>query len=429
MIGLSGLITPSLEEMAHVASEMERLNFDLPLLIGGATTSKVHTAIKIAPHYHAPVVHVKDASRCVNVAGQLFSSENKDKFVKETRREFEELRTQYAASKSKTTYVSLEEARANKLQVDWQCTSIYRPRQTGIIRLNEYPLQEISEYISWVFFFIVWQIKGKYPDLLQDPVKGKEATRLLEDARNLLDEIIRKKLLTANGVVGIFPANSVGDDIEVYSDEKRSEVLAVFRNLRNQAKKEDGLPNLCLSDFVAPRENGMVDYLGAFAVTAGIGIEDMLKKFQEDHDDYNSIMVKALADRLAEAFTELVHKRVRKEFWGYLPGENLGLDDLLLEHYQGIRPAHGYPACPDHSEKETLFRLLDVERSAGIILTDSFAMYPAASVSGLIFAHPASQYFFVDRISKDQVEDYARRKGTTVDIVEKMLASNLNYKM
>jgi 5-methyltetrahydrofolate--homocysteine methyltransferase len=429
MIGLSGLITPSLEEMAHVASEMERLNFDLPLLIGGATTSKVHTAIKIAPHYHAPVVHVKDASRCVNVAGQLFSADNKEKFVKDIRREFEELRTQYAASKSKTSYLSLEEARANKLKVDWQCTSIYRPKQSGIINLNNYPLEEIREYISWVFFFIVWQIKGKYPDLLQDPVKGKEATRLLEDAQQLLDEIIQKKLLTANGVVGIFPANSVGDDIEVYADENRSKILTVFHNLRNQAKKEDGLPNLCLSDFVAPRDSGMVDYLGAFAVTAGIGIEDMLKKFQEDHDDYNSIMVKALADRLAEAFTELVHKKVRKEFWGYLPGESLGLDDLLLEHYQGIRPAHGYPACPDHSEKETLFNLLDAEKSAGIVLTDSFAMYPAASVSGLIFAHPASQYFFVDRISKDQVEDYARRKGTTVEMVEKMLASNLNYKM
>jgi 5-methyltetrahydrofolate--homocysteine methyltransferase len=300
--------------------------------------------------------------------------------------------------------------------------------QTGIQVFEDYPLGEIREYISWIFFFLVWQLRGKWPDILKDPKQGEEARKLYDDALKMLDWIVENGILKANGILGFFPANSVGDDIEVYSDEDRSEVLASFVNLRSQVKKSDHTPNLCLADFLAPRSSGRIDYLGVFAVTAGLGIEEQLKKFEADHDDYSSIMLKALADRLAEAFTELLHEKVRREFWAYQPGEGMSLEDMILEKYQGIRPAHGYPACPDHSEKETIFKLLDVTDKTGIELTQSHAMFPAASVSGLMFANPDSRYFYVGRIGRDQARDYARRKKAKLAMVETWLASNLNYK-
>ncbi|HYX06606.1 MAG TPA: vitamin B12 dependent-methionine synthase activation domain-containing protein, partial [Bacteroidales bacterium] len=322
---------------------------------------------------------------------------------------------------------SLEEARRNKMKIDWKHKPVYKPQFLGVKTFNDYPIAEIREYISWVYFFLVWQLKGRYPEILNHPKMGEEARKLFRDANQMLDRIIEEKMLRANGVIGFFPANSVGDDIEVYADENRDKVITTFRNLRNQTQKENGLPNLCLSDFIAPKDSGVADYIGAFAVTAGIGIEEHIKEFERNHDDYNSIMIKSLADRLAEAFTELLHLKIRKEYWGYAPDENLSFDDLILEKYQGIRPAHGYPACPDHSEKETLFNLLKAEENTGVKLTESFSMYPAASVSGLLFAHPDSKYFFVDKISKEQVVDYARRKNKDVTTMEKWLASNLNY--
>ena len=428
MIGLSGLITPSLEEMVNVAAEMERQNFDIPLLIGGATTSKIHTAVKIEPAYSHAVVHVKDASRSVSVARNLMKEKDKALFAKEVRDEYRELRKSYSEAKAKIDYISLEEARNNKPVIDWPNSPVYKPSFTGIRAFNNYPLEEIRDYISWVFFFVVWQLKGKFPGILEDPVQGEEARKLLADANAMLDRIIDEKWLTANAVVGFFPANAVGDDIEVYRDESRSEVITRFINLRNQVKRPGNAPNMCLADFIAPKESGRIDYIGAFANTAGLGIEAKLREFEKDQDDYSSIMLKALADRLAEAFTELLHEKVRKELWGYAPAENLGINDLILEKYQGIRPAHGYPACPDHSEKETLFKLLHAQTNTGISLTESFSMYPAASVSGLMFAHPKSKYFFVGKIGRDQVNDYANRKDVAPETIEKWLASNLNYK-
>lgn len=428
IIGLSGLITPSLEEMVHVATEMQRQGFDIPLLIGGATTSRVHTAVKIDPVYKHPIIHVKDASKSVPVVSNLLSKSLKKNFVENVKREYQELREQYANSKQKQQYVTLEEARANKFKIDWAAEPPFPPRFVGTKVWNNYPISEIRPYINWMFFFIVWQLRGKFPDILNDPQKGEEARKLYDEANRLLDEIEKRKLLKANAVFGIYPANAVGDDIEVYTDESRTKVLKVFRNLRNQVAKPAGEPNPCLSDFIAPKESGIKDYLGAFAVTAGIGIDELIQQYKQEHDDYHVIMIEALADRLAEAFTELIHLKIRKEIWGYASEENLSFDDLMLEKYKGIRPAHGYPACPDHSEKATLFELLDATRKAGIALTESFMMLPGASVSGLIFAHPRAQYFFVDKISRDQVEDYARRKGVTPEQVEAWLPANLNYK-
>jgi 5-methyltetrahydrofolate--homocysteine methyltransferase len=428
IVGLSGLITPSLEEMVHMAKEMERNNLRMPLLIGGATTSRIHTAVKIEPNYSSPVIHVKDASKSVSVVSQLLSPDHHDIFIKQTLDDNQELRQKYESTKAQTSYLTIEEARRKRLQCDWKKTHIHKPSFIGSKVIKGFPIQEIRDYISWIFFFIAWQLKGKWPDILEDPKQGEEARKLYEDAQNMLDAIARQNWLTANAVIGFYPANSIGDDIEVYSDESRSQIIARFINLRNQVKKDDGQPNLCLSDFIAPKESGINDYIGAFAATAGIGIEERIHKFEQNHDDYNSIMIKALADRLAEAFTELLHEKVRKEYWGYAPQERLTLDELILEKYQGIRPAYGYPACPDHSEKETLFRLLDAEKLTGISLTENFSMYPAASVSGLFFAHPESRYFFVGKISVDQAEDYAKRKGTDPQTIEKWLASNLNYK-
>jgi 5-methyltetrahydrofolate--homocysteine methyltransferase len=428
IVGLSGLITPSLEEMVHVAREMERAEMEIPLLIGGATTSKIHTAVKIEQHYPPPVVHVKDASRSVPVASQLLSAGKSQEFASRIREEYQELRDRYQGAGSQVEYLSLEDARKNKLRINWDESPIYKPVQTGIQVFEDYPLGEIREYISWIFFFLVWQLRGKWPDILKDPKQGKEARKLYDDALKMLDWIVENGILRANGILGFFPANAVGDDIELYPDEDRSEVLASFVNLRSQVKKSDHTPNLCLADFLAPRSSGRIDYLGVFAVTAGLGIEQQLKKFEADHDDYSSIMLKALADRLAEAFTELLHEKVRKEYWGYQPGEGMSLEDMILEKYQGIRPAHGYPACPDHSEKETIFKLLDVRDKTGIELTQSYAMLPAASVSGLMFANPDSRYFYVGRIARDQARDYARRKKSKLATVETWLANNLNYK-
>ncbi len=427
IVGLSGLITPSLDEMIHVAGEMERNGLTQPLMIGGATTSKIHTAMRIMPVYKNPVVHVKDASRSVGVAGALLSRD--PRYVEQVRAEYRQISDSYHKSASTIHVLTLAEARANHLKIDWTAGPPAKPAMPGIHEWRDYPLDEIRKYINWTFFFMVWQLKGKYPQILEDPVNGTEAHKLFDDANRMLDMMIGQKLLTANGVFGIFPANSVGDDIEVYTGENRTTVACTFRNLRNQTQKragEESQPNLCLSDFIASRESGLPDYLGAFAVTAGLGVEKLVREYEANGDDYSAIMVKALADRLAEAFTELMHLEVRRKYWGYAPGEQFPLESLLSERYVGIRPAHGYPACPDHSEKETLFHLLRA-RGFGMDLTESFAMTPAATVSGLMFAHPESHYFAVGKIGDDQLTDYAARKGITVDALKKWLPGNTMF--
>jgi 5-methyltetrahydrofolate--homocysteine methyltransferase len=426
IVGLSGLITPSLEEMMQVASEMERRNMDQILLIGGATTSKIHTAVKIEPRYSRPVIHVKDASKSVAVASALLSKENREDYIRETQQDYEILRNNYAGAGRGIKYHSLEDARKNALRLEWIQDSIIKPNKAGIQSLTDYPLEKIRDYINWIFFFITWELRGKYPDIFDHPKYGKEARNLYDDAQEMLERIIDEKWLTANAVFGIFPAHAEGDDIVVLGGELHKEVSYRFTNLRNQTIKEKELHNLCLSDFIAPLNSGIADYMGAFAVTTGIGIEEKLKEFEADHDDYSAIMLKALADRLAEAFTELLHEEIRKNIWGYAADESLTMDDMFKEKYLGIRPAHGYPACPEHSEKEVLFNLLNAEKY-GISLTENYSMVPAASVSGLIFANPASKYFFVGKIGKDQVEDYASRKNLTVAQTESLLASNLNY--
>ena len=371
IIGLSGLITPSLEIMVNFSKEMEKLGIDKPLLIGGATTSKIHTAVKIEPNTKAPVIHVKDASRSVGVVNNLLSKDNRQEYMAQVRKEYNELRRNYSGASSRVRFINLEESRKNKLRINWEQTTITKPKFTGIKIFTDYPIHEIREYISWVFFFVVWQLRGKFPDILTDPTIGHEAQKLYDDANRLLDRIEKEGLLRANGILGFFPANSVGDDIEVYTPEDSKNVLAIFRNLRNQTYKENGAPNLCLSDFIAPKSSGITDYIGAFAVTAGLGIEKILDEFLREQDDYSSIMIKALADRLAEAFTELIHLKVRKEYWGYAADENLSNEELIKEQYQGIRPAPGYPACPDHSEKQKLFDLLGVEGNIDMTLIGS----------------------------------------------------------
>jgi len=426
VVGLSGLITPSLEEMIHVAAEMKRRDMKQDLLIGGATTSKIHTAVKIEPAYTHPVIHVKDASKSVAVVASLLSPDKRDVYLEEIASDYEDLRTNYAAAGRDISYLSLEEARNNALHLEWSVDSIVKPNQTGIQTLIDYPMEKIIPYINWIFFFVTWELRGRFPEIFDHPEYGKEARKLYEDAREMLDLIVREKWLRANAVFGIFPAASAGDDILVYDEQDADRILCRFTNLRNQTVKDQALPNLCLSDFIAPEASGISDYIGAFAVTAGIGIEQKLKEFEEAHDDYSSILLKALADRLAEAFTELVHEEIRKVTWGYARDENLGMDDLFREKYSGIRPAHGYPACPEHSEKEVLFDLLRAD-TYGIGLTENFSMVPAASVSGLVFAHPESRYFFVGKIGRDQVKDYAERKNLSIEQLEKLLASNLNY--
>ena len=426
-IGVSGLITPSLDEMVHIAKEMKRNNFKIPLLIGGATTSKVHTAVKIAQEYDNPVVYVNDASRCVNVLSSLLSP-NQNDFLTNNEREYEQLRTLHKNKNSEQKFINLAEARRNKLKIDWNKLDATHPMLVGNISLPDFPIAEIAKYIDWTPFFHAWEMKGSYPKIFDDPEKGVEAKKLFDDAQEMLSKIITEKWLSARGVAGFYPANTVNDDdIEIYEDDSRTTVKTVLHTLRQQTKKPDGQANIALADFIAPKESGKADYIGGFAVTAGLGIERLIRRFEKQHDDYSSIMIKALADRLAEAFAELLHEKVRKEFWGYAPDENFTAQELVKESYRGIRPAPGYPACPDHTEKIEHFELFEVYPKTGIELTDSMAMYPTAAVSGLYFSHPQSHYFSLGKINKDQVQDYAKRKGMSIDEVEKWLRPNLGY--
>jgi 5-methyltetrahydrofolate--homocysteine methyltransferase len=426
VIGLSGLITPSLDEMQHVAREMQREGFTTPLLIGGATTSRVHTAVKIAPNYEPPVIHVLDASRAVPVVGALVNPETRGKFALKNQGEQQRDREHFEASREQKKSLTLDRARANGAPIDWATTEIARPEFTGVRPLKNYPIERIVPFIDWSPFFHTWELKGVFPRILDDPAAGPQARKLYEDAQALLERIVSRRELRAHAVYGFWPANSVGDDIEVYADENRSGVLTVFHTLRQQSEKRAGQYNQALADFIAPRESGRIDYIGGFAVTTGVGLEELCARFERDHDDYNSIMSKALADRLAEAFAELLHKRAREE-WGYGRDENLSHEDLIRERYRGIRPAPGYPAQPDHTEKRALFDLLQAEQNAGVHLTESFAMTPVSSVSGLYFSHPDSKYFALGKIERDQVEDYARRKGMELREVERWLAPNLSY--
>ena len=423
IIGLSGLITPSLEEMAHVAKEMERLGFKIPLLIGGATTSLAHTSVKIEPNYSGPTVHVKDASRAVGVCTQLLSPELRDKYARSVREDYAQVRERHKNKQSNIKQLTLAQARANALKTDWVAYTPPQPSFLGVKALSAYPLEEIAKRIDWTPFFAAWELHGKFPKILEDAVVGIEASKLYQDAQGMLAGIIAQKWLTANGVFGLFPANSVGDDIEIYTDESRSQIAMTYHSLRQQAEKPPGRPNLALADFIAPK--GIKDYIGGFAVTAGINIDARVAAYEKNHDDYNAIMLKALADRLAEAFAELLHERVRREFWGYAANETLSNDDMIAEKYRGTRPAPGYPACPEHSEKGPLFALLQAPENAGITLTDSFAMLPTAAVSGFYFSHPESSYFAVAKIGRDQLEDYARRKGWDMETAERWLAPNL----
>jgi 5-methyltetrahydrofolate--homocysteine methyltransferase len=427
LIGLSGLITPSLEEMSFVASEMEREGFQVPLLIGGATTSRAHTAVKIEPNYHGTTVHVLDASRAVGVASNLLSPRLAQPFARDLRAEYQLIREQRAGRGPAERQVPLAAARANRLAIDWSAAAPPAPCALGAQALDDYPLDELVDRIDWTPFFQTWELAGHYPAILEDPAVGPAARSLFDDARALLDRIVRERLLTARGVFGLFPAASVGDDIQLYRGADRTRPIATIHTLRQQMAKPPGRPNLALADYVAPRESGVLDHVGAFAVTAGIGVDALVAEFDARHDDYSAILVKALADRLAEAFAERLHERVRREFWGYAGAESLDNSELIREAYQGIRPAPGYPACPDHTEKGTLFDLLDVERQAGISLTESFAMTPTAAVSGWYFWHPEARYFGVGKIGRDQVEDYAGRKGMTVEEAERWLSPNLSY--
>ena len=428
IIGLSGLITPSLDEMVHVARELERNQFQIPLLIGGATTSKKHTAVKIEPHYTHPTIHVLDASRSVGVVNNLLNPEKKQNFITEIKNEYLDIRAEHEQKYSEKELISISDARSNRMQTDWQKMTVTQPQFSGYRLFDNFSLTEIRSRIDWTPFFIAWELKGKFPKILNHPKIGSEAKKLYDDAQRLLDQIIEQQALKAQGIIGFFPANSVGfDDIEVYADESRERPLAVIHSLRQQMNKTNEQYNYALADFVAPRETGMKDYIGLFSVTTGIGIEKLVEKFEKDHDDYHSIMSKALADRLAEAFAELMHEKVRKEFWGYSPEEDFSNEELIRESYQGIRPAPGYPACPDHTEKQTIFELLDVTAKTGMRLTENFAMLPAATVSGYYFAHPQSRYFGTGKIGRDQVLEYARRKGMDLKTVEKWLAPVLGY--
>ena len=424
LIGLSGLITPSLDEMVHVAREMERQGFKLPLLIGGATTSRAHTAIKIAPHYSEPVVHVVDASRAVPVTTSLLSEEGKSAFIAQHRAEYEALRKAHAAPRQ--TVVPLEIARSRRTPIQWRAEDIPSPTFTGVRTVNDFPLAMLREFVDWSPFFHTWGLKGTYPRILEHGEQGAQARQLFKEGNALLDIITKQKLITARGVYGLFPANAVGDDVELYTDCKCDKARERFHFLRQQANREGSEPCRSLADFIAPRETGLPDHLGAFAVTSGIGLKELCESYRAKHDDFNAIMAEALADRLAEAFAECLHKRVREE-WGYGCAENLSNADLIQEKYRGIRPAAGYPACPDHTEKGPLWRLLDVEANTGIQITESFAMWPGSSVSGLYFAHPESRYFSLGKIDRDQVADYSQRKGMSVAEVERWLGQNLNY--
>ncbi|GAA5111243.1 methionine synthase [Haloechinothrix salitolerans] len=426
VIGLSGLITPSLDEMVNFASELQRQEFDIPLLVGGATTSRAHTAVKVDKKYHGPVVWVKDASRSVPVVASLLHETQRETLMAEVQADYDALRARHA-NKQDRPLVSLEQARENRTPIDWSSYTPPVPAKPGVHVFEDYDLAELRPYIDWQPFFNAWEMKGSFPDILNNPSTGEAARKLYDDAQAMLDKLIEEKWLTANGVIGLFPANAVGDDIELYADEARTEKLTTLFNLRQQGQHREGVPNRSIGDFVAPRETGLDDWVGAFAVTAGLGSQQKVQEFKDALDDYNAILLESLADRLAEAFAERMHERVRKEFWGYAPDEDLDNVGLIKERYDGIRPAPGYPACPEHTEKQTLWQLLDVEKTVGIELTESMAMWPGAAVSGFYFSHPESRYFVVGRLGRDQVEDYADRKGWSVAEAERWLSANLGY--
>jgi 5-methyltetrahydrofolate--homocysteine methyltransferase len=427
IIGLSGLITPSLDEMCHVAAEMERQGFDLPLLIGGATTSRIHTAVKISPNYaRSQAIYVPDASRAVGVVSNLMSGEERRKLFAKVREEYAELVRSHARRQAEKARASLVQARANKLKLDWSSYQPPKPSFIGTRAFRSYDLAELAGYIDWTPFFHAWELKGTYPPILGDDKYGEAARHLYEDAQATLRQLIAEKWLAANAVVGFWPANSLGDDIELYADEKCDKPAAVLHTLRQQMAREGTRANLALADFVAPKDSGL-DYVGAFTVTAGIGEEDVARRFERANDDFSKILVKALADRLAEAFAEALHEKVRRQLWGYAPDERLTNEELIAEAYRGIRPAPGYPAQPDHTERRTIFRLLDAEKAAGVKLTETCAMWPPAAVSGLYFAHPESRYFGVGKIGRDQAADYAARKGWSLEEVERWLAPVLSY--
>ncbi|MDP6736728.1 MAG: vitamin B12 dependent-methionine synthase activation domain-containing protein, partial [Nitrospinaceae bacterium] len=426
IVGVSGLITPSLDEMCHVSAELEREGFDIPLLIGGATTSRVHTAVKIATHYTGPTIYVTDASKAVGVVSQLFGN-SRTEFVTQTATEYETIATQRAAERRQAVRVSLRAAQENRCQIDWSSYVSPQPSYLGVKTFADYPLSELCNYIDWTPFFRTWELKGTYPKILEDQTMGEVARNLFADAKGLLEQIVEKRLLTAKAVVGFWPANSVGDDLEVYESGDPTRRQAILHTLRQQMRQGRGKANFALADFIAPLACQHVDYIGGFAVCAGFGLGELVAEFEKNHDDYNAIMARALADRLAEAFAERMHERVRTELWGYARNEGFSTEELIREQYQGIRPAPGYPACPDHSEKRTLFDLLGVEKKIGIKLTENYAMWPAAAVSGFYFSHPQSRYFAVSKIQRDQVKDYARRKNMNEVEVEKWLAPVLGY--
>lgn len=428
IIGLSGLITPSLDEMINVAQEMERQHLNIPLLIGGATTSDLHTAVKIAQNYSHPVIHVKDASKSVGVVAALLSDDLREDFITKKAAEYESIRKNHYEQKKLKVYTQLDEARKNKLVIDWKQSEITKPSFIGTKVLTDISLSEITKYIDWTFFFFSWRLNGKFPAIFNDPIKGEEAKTLYKDAIQMLEKIVKGNLLKAKAVIGLYPANSNGDDIDIYTDDSRTEVDQTFHFLRNQQKKDEGVPNLCISDFIAPKESGIKDYIGTFAATAGLGIEKHVAVFTADQDDYQAFMFKILTDRLAEALAEMLHQKTRKEFWGYAKNEDLDIDHILKENYVGIRPAFGYPSMPDHSEKRLLFDFMDVKKNTEIMLTENFAMYPAASVCGLYFSHPQAQYFNLEQVSEEQVIDYTRRKDISKAEAEKWLSSSLNYK-
>jgi 5-methyltetrahydrofolate--homocysteine methyltransferase len=426
IIGLSGLITPSLDEMVNFAAEMQRLELDIPLLIGGATTSRAHTAVKVDPKYDGPVVWVKDASRSVPTAAALLHEERRAKLLADVREDYDALRARHAA-KHDRPLLTHEAALANATPMDWTAYEPPAPKQPGVHVLDDYDIAELRQYIDWQPFFNAWEMKGKFPDILNSPTHGEAARKLYDDAQVMLDRVIAEKWLTARGVFGFFPANTEGDDIVTFTDESRTEQSLTLHQLRQQGEHRPGVPNRSLADFVAPVSTGLPDHVGAFAVTAGIGLPDKVTEFKADLDDYSAILLEALADRLAEAFAERLHERVRTEFWGHAVDERLTNQELIAERYTGIRPAPGYPACPDHTEKQTIWSLLDVEARTGIELTESMAMWPGASVSGVYYSHPQSQYFVVGRLGRDQVQHYADRKGWTLAEAERWLSSNLGY--
>ena len=437
IIGLSGLITPSLDEMVHVAKEMQRQDFVLPLMIGGATTSRAHTAVKIDASYEHPVIHVKDASRAVGISTRLLNVDMKKELAAEIQQDYDVVRERHAAKQAKTTWLTLAQARANRAAINWDNYTPPVPHKLGIEIFDDYLLDELAEYFDWTPFFIAWELAGKFPRILCDAVVGQEASKLYDDARQMLAKIIDEKWFSAKGIFGLFPANSIGhDDIIVHGFtaaagtgryESGGGILTTLHTVRQQTPTTAGQPNYALADFIAPEETQIHDYIGAFAVAAGFGMQEKLDQFKNDHDDYSAIMLKALADRFAEAFAERLHQRIRKEYWGYAPDEGFDNEALITEKYQGIRPAPGYPACPDHTEKPLIWDLLKVEENTGITLTESYAMFPTAAVSGFYFSHPESIYFGVGKINKDQVRDYAHRKSMTIPQIERWLSPNLGY--